>query len=173
MWSLNIADTALNPIQSINQPVHVMICNYVTTIKALFFFLQMTSNESLQYAQHFVMSGYCGTNAIYYCKDCSKKLWTDCRFYHNEKTDIRYHTVVSFHEENRDEGNNADDVNVMATNDIWDESDRSYPVSDDVDSDDGSDADVHIAERTLSRARSNSFAILVESFRFQVPSPNC
>ena len=97
-----------------------MTCNYVTTIKALFFFLQMTSNESLQYAQHFVMSGYCGTNAIYYCKDCSKKLCTDCRFYHNEETDSRYHTVVSFHEENRDEENNADDVNVMATNDIWD-----------------------------------------------------
>lgn len=72
-----------------------------------------------------------------------------------------------------DEENNADDVSVMTTNDIWDESDRSYPVSDDVDSDDRSDADVHIVERTMSRARSYSFAILVESFRFQVPSPNC
>ena len=47
----------------------------------------------------------------------------------------------------------------MATNDTWDESDRSYPVSDDVDSDDGSDADAHIVERTMSRATSYSFAI--------------
>ena len=130
-----------------------MTCNYVLTNKALFF-LQMTSNESLQYAQHFIKCWYCGTNTIYYCKDCSKELCTDCRFYHNEETDTRYHTVVSFHEENIDEENNANDVSVMATNDIWDESDRSYPVSDDVDSDNGSVADVHIVERTMSRATS-------------------
>ena len=61
----------------------------------------------------------------------------------------------------------------MATNDIWDESDRSYPVSDDVDSDDGSDADVHKVERTMSRATFYSFAILVECSRFQIPSQNC
>lgn len=62
-------------------------------------------------------------------KIAPKKLCTDCRFYHNEETDTRYHTVVSFHEENRGEENKADDVNVMATNDIWDESDNSYPNS--------------------------------------------
>ena len=105
-------------------------------------------------------------------KIAKKNLCADCRFITTKK--LTHVTVFSFHE-NGDEENNADDISVIATNDMWDESDSSYPDSDDVhvDSDDGSHADVHIVERTMSPATSYSFAVLVESSRFQIPIPNC